>query len=330
MDEKYEQGLFDKFTRTDEMMAEMMPLLKRIESGDIVVRPAKSDDKDNLHELVEIARKRYDDDNEILFFAYPADGTRASTTSGKLVLNYRHGTIKNPDGTIKKMSTSLQSQKKDHLRSVAINTNRDIVIQLDDKDKSPIRADTWHVMTFQQFQEITITTTETTNVFIFACTNPKHAYEMAGETTIAIGREERNQIKTDKDTHFTGAIVQNANEKENVTGLVANEITITSIAVQSDQALYYRLWIYESDGFEDTDFDLDQFVDYVDIDLATNGKQLGAANQYYYAVTGLEIAYEDLDESNELHYALENLSAAAKNAGATGEIVIKTLYTPRT
>ena len=290
------------------------------------------EDTDNgyLKRISEFTEKRYIDDNEIIFFSYPRDGTRASTTAGKTVLNYRHGTIKTPDGTVSKMSSSLQLQKKDHLRSVAINCDHDIVIQLDDKDMSPVRADTWHVMTFQQFQELTIATTQTTNIFVYACTNPKHAYEMAGETTVSIGREERNEAKTDKDTHFTGSIAQNAIEEENITGLDANEISITGVSIVSDQQLKFRLWFFETDKFQEANFDDDEFVDFIDLDLATDGAQIGATGAWYYAVSCLCIDYEDLDNTKELHIALQNLSAAAKNAGASGEVKLKCSYIPRT
>ena len=137
------------------------------------------------------------------------------------------------------------------------------------------------------------------------------------------------RIVSDKDTHFTGAIAQNANEKENLTDLESNDITIVSVGIESDQPLNYRLWIFETDGFEDVDLDADSFMDFVDLDLVTNNVRLGAANQYYYAITDQEINYTDMDETKELHLALENLSATAKNAGATGEVKIQIKYVPR-
>ena len=335
MDKKYEQGFLDRFTRTDEMMAEMLPLLRRIDAGEIVAQvPIEPVGEDTLQKLLDLAERRWDADNEIIFFSYPNDGTRASTAAGKLVLNYRAGTIKIPDGTVSRMSTSLQDQKKDFLRSVAINSNRDIIIQLDDKDMSPVRADTWHVMTFQQFQELTITTTQTTDIFVFACTNPKHAYEMAGETTISIGREERNQVKSLIGTHFTGALAQYAAEEENLTGLDDSEITITSITAYSEQNLDMRVWLFETDGFQETtaaDFDDDEFIESVHLDAPTDGHRYKNANGYYVSATDLNIDYEDLDATSEIHAALEIVGATAKLAsGSGGNVWLKFSYIPRT
>ena len=327
-----DQTFLDRLTHVDNILYDdLLPVLKKLQTGDITVQMSGNEGEDTLQSLLDLAVKRYNDDNEIIFFSYPNDGTRAATDAGETILNFRHGTIKAPDGTVTKMSTSLVMQKKDHLRSLAINCDKDIIIQLDDKDRSPVRADTWHVMTFQQFTELTITTTATsTNLFCFACTNPKHAYEMAGETTISIGREEREQVKSDKDTHFTTAIAQNAIEEENITGLTSDEITITGISIIADENKSYRLWIFESDDFQEADFDNDCFVEFVDIDLTTNAAQIAGSGAYYYAITGLNINYQDLDGSNELHLALQNLDAGAKTAGAAGEIVFKVAYTPRT
>ena len=330
-DELVDSTFIDRRTKIDNILVEkLLPVLERLQTGDIVVQMSGEEGEDTLQKLLDISVKRWNDDMEIIYFTYPNDGTRISTAAGKTVLNYRTGTIKKPDGNVSRMSSSLIEQGKDYLRSLTINADKDIIIQLDSNDMTPIRADTWNVMPYQQFQELTITTTETTNLLCYACTNPKHAYEMASEATVSIGREERNQAKSDKDSHFTGAIIQNAIEEENITGLSADEITITGISIIADEALSYRVWLFETDDFQETDLDNDEFVEFVDLDLSANGARIGATGAYYYAQTNIAIDYEDLDATNELHIALQNLSVAAKTAGATGEVVIKISYTPRT
>lgn len=136
-------------------------------------------------------------------------------------------------------------------------------------------------------------------------------------------------LRSDKDTHFTGAIVQNATEEENITGLITNTIRITGVAIQSDQQLDYRVILFGTDGFADTNLDLDYLESEVELDLLSYGWRIAGANQYYMAVTGLSIDYEDLDATKELHVALQNLSATAKNAGATGEVVVAFTYEER-
>ncbi|GAH91767.1 unnamed protein product [marine sediment metagenome] len=62
------------------------------------------------------------------------------------------------------------------------------------------------------------------------------------------------------------------------------------------------------------------------MDLVAIGYQIAGAGQWYAALTSLNIDYEDEDESNELHVSLQNLSAAAKIAGAAGEVTLLIAY----
>ena len=287
----------------------------------------------NMNELLvsiyELDKKKYDKNYEIFFLTYPDDGTRATFPVGTTILDFAAGTIKSPDGSIDKMSSDLRKQKKDSMRSFAINCDQDTVVQLDTKNKSPVRANTWGKMTYQQFTKVRVTTTVATTGYIHACTNPEAIHEQIGEATIAVGKQTVKHIDTDKDTHFTTAIAQNAIEPENIIGLSDNNITITGIAFQAKEALDYRLWIYDTDGFADTDLDADQFNEYVDFDLSTNQGRIAGAGQYYFAQTGLSIDYEDEDATKELHIALQNLSAASKTAGADGAVKMKISYKPR-
>lgn len=136
-------------------------------------------------------------------------------------------------------------------------------------------------------------------------------------------------IASDKDSHFAGAIAQYATEEENLTGLIGNKIKITGVSIQSDQALDYRLILFSKDSFADTDLDSDKFIGELELDLPSYGFRIAGANQYYMAVTGLNICYEDEDETNEIHVALQNLSATGKNAGATGEVKVLFTYEER-
>lgn len=325
------EQLLDKLTRSDDLLAEMIPLLERINAGEITVQmPQGALGEEMLQKMLEMQHQRMLDDYQILFFSYPADGTRATLPVGTTVLDYWAGTINVPGAAIAQMTTNLDAQNKDFLRSVAINADEGIVIQLDEKDRAPVKADTWFIMTFQQFQKLRVTCTKQTRFFCFACTNPKHAIQMAGETTVSIGREERNQIRTDKDTNFSGAIAQNAIEEENIAGLVCNEITITGVSIIADENKSFRLWIFQTDDFQEADLDDDNFVEFLDFDLAADGVQIGGVGAYYYALSGLKIDYQDLDATGELHLALQNLSAVAKTAGAGGEVVFNVAYTPRT
>lgn len=140
-------------------------------------------------------------------------------------------------------------------------------------------------------------------------------------------------VRTDVNTHFTGAIVRYDHETEDLPGLSADKIVIKEINVQSAQPLKYKLWFWSHDSFEDTNLNVDSFKTSVLIDFSGTDDEtvdrLNNANQYYLDITELNILYEDLDESNEIHCSLQNLSSIDKIAGTNGGVQIDIAYTPR-
>lgn len=158
----------------------------------------------------------------------------------------------------------------------------------------------------------------------------REASAQAQTTEVTVSASQRfDTVRTDKDTHFTGAIAQNAKEDENLTGLLADKIRITGITIQSDQRLNYKLLLWYKDSFEDADLDLDMFCGEAELDLISYGIQVGGANQWYLDVRNLHIDYEDQDATKELHVSLFNNCPTAKNAGATGEVVVVITYEVR-
>lgn len=138
-------------------------------------------------------------------------------------------------------------------------------------------------------------------------------------------------IETDKDTHFTTAIVQYDHETENLSGLTDNRIFIRGVNIQSDQALKFRLIFWTKDSFADIDLDDDSYIDDVILDMSDNDNafRINDIGQYYLNISDLNILYEDKDSSNEVHCSLQNLSPTSKNAGAAGEVQIDIKYAPR-
>ncbi|GAI96868.1 unnamed protein product, partial [marine sediment metagenome] len=102
--------------------------------------------------------------------------------------------------------------------------------------------------------------------------------------------------------------------QEDLTGLLSSKIRIVGLAIQSIQQLHYRAIFWRRDTFENADLDVDAFISEQELDLTAIGYQIGGADQWYGALTSLNIDYEDEDESSELHVSLQNLSAAAKIA----------------
>ena len=137
-------------------------------------------------------------------------------------------------------------------------------------------------------------------------------------------------IRSDKDTHFTGALVQHAVEAENIgfpgdwDTIGIQKVEILGVSVISDQQLAWDIKFYGKDTHAvTTDLDSDFFEKTLKLD-ASDGIQEAGANQYYYDLdpSFFPFIYHDEDVTSELHVTLVNRSATAKTAGAAGEVVI--------
>ena len=136
-------------------------------------------------------------------------------------------------------------------------------------------------------------------------------------------------VSSDKDQHFTGVIIQNAKEDENLPGLLGNKVRIVGVSLQSAQSLHYRVIFWSKDSFNNAALDLDAFCGEIDCDFPAYGFQIGGAGQYYLDIRGVDIDCEDGDGTQELHISLLNRSVANKNAGAAGAVKVVVYYEPR-
>jgi hypothetical protein len=141
-------------------------------------------------------------------------------------------------------------------------------------------------------------------------------------------------VRSDKDTHFTGAIAQNAGEDESITlpgclaGINGNARgNVKSITVISDQNLAWELNLWRSATHGTADIDTDKWLARWAF-VAADGVQLAGAGSYLYYIDSLDIPYVDSDNSGKLHVTLTNRSATAKNAGATGEVIVDVRIQP--
>lgn len=142
------------------------------------------------------------------------------------------------------------------------------------------------------------------------------------------------EVKSLKGTHFTGQILQNAGESENLTmpGALAgingdSKGQLKSIAIISDENLNWEVMLFRKDTFGTSDLDTDSFIGRWSF-VATDAVRVAGAGSYYYYIDGLDVMYTDADNSGELHVILLNRSAAAKTAGAAGEVVVKFRLAP--
>lgn len=180
------------------------------------------------------------------------------------------------------------------------------------------------------FNRIWVTHTVQTGKTLYLLLGREGALKAKPQVSEVTSRQTFLTLRSDKDSHFTGTIAQNAIEAEDLTGLVANKIRITGISIQAEQALDFYLMLWDADSFADADLDDDAFIGMVRCNLASHGKQIGGTAQYYLSIEGLDLDYWDADESKELHVSLFNNSATGKLASASGgEVVIEIRYEVR-
>jgi hypothetical protein len=187
------QQFKDKFTRIDELLE----LLLEKPAGEVTVDipalpdPVRVDIVNPLPVPVSfplpvpvIFQQLAPPDPFIL--AYPYDGTYATFAAGTTTINFKTGTVKSPAGVIADLSNSLDSAKKDFMRSVVVDADRAVVIQLDSRDKAPAKAGSFSVLEDTEFEKLYITTTEDTTIYIAASTNPKSVIALSGAGVEAV------------------------------------------------------------------------------------------------------------------------------------------------
>ena len=143
-------------------------------------------------------------------------------------------------------------------------------------------------------------------------------------------------VQSDKDLHFTGAIAQNAEERENI--VLPQALGSANFRRARSRLKALRIISVENLAWEINLYGKDSFGSELDIDLmgfiarwafqAADGLQIAGAGPYLYYIDGLDIPYEDADATGELHVSLVNRSAAGKSAAAAGNIVVAFIFDP--
>lgn len=118
--------------------------------------------------------------------AYPYDGTRATIAAGTTTINFKTGSVKAPDGSITSLSSSLDLANKDFMRSVVVNTDAAIILQLDSRDKIPARAGAWAMLQDTEFEKLYIIATTDTEIFVSASTAAKSVITVSGGVSVAV------------------------------------------------------------------------------------------------------------------------------------------------
>ena len=109
----------------------------------------------------------------VFYFTYPVDGTKKTITEGTTEINFFDGEVHLAAGSDEVLTDTLQRRGLDFVRSLFIETDKEIKVNLDDKSKYPVPADGLFALGHQTFQRASLTATEDTKITLWASTNPE-------------------------------------------------------------------------------------------------------------------------------------------------------------
>jgi len=163
----------DRFTRTDELLIELTQAVKRL-AGERAEPPfvPVTDTEALIRRLVELEELYNERELEIKFFTFPDTGLAIVLQPGTTKIDFWNGRVTDVDGKVTTLSHSLQSDGKDWLRSIFIDTDQDILVSLDGSDWIPAKEQRDFQAPYMQFKTIEIVTTIATTFFTLVCTNP--------------------------------------------------------------------------------------------------------------------------------------------------------------
>lgn len=141
----------------------------------------------NIKAIHETREKR---DTDIVFITIPENGGTREFQIGTTKIDFRVGTIVNPDGSKEYLQTKLNAYQLKWLHSVSFDANEDIVIKLDGKPKRTVSANFSTQIPYLTYSSLEITCTVLTNIQIFACTNPAAVIGQFKVTTVNILEQE--------------------------------------------------------------------------------------------------------------------------------------------
>lgn len=106
------------------------------------------------------------------YFTYPKDGTKKAIPTGDTKINFNQGEISLPDGTTEQLHSSLRQEEEEWIRSIFIETNKDIKVWLDEGSLTPIAQDDYIIIPHTNFKVLWIRATEASEISVWASTDP--------------------------------------------------------------------------------------------------------------------------------------------------------------
>lgn len=194
-----EWEILDRFTRMDErleLIAKTLDEIKdllagvrvppkieipRVEVPRIEIPKIGKVEVEKLDEIIEILRSYV----RFIEFTYPPDAVRAKLVGiGTTVVDFYEGVVRLPDGTYDNLNDRLKAHGLTYVQSLAIEVDRNAKYKIDDRGFKPICAYDPQYEEHQRFSRLTLVTTETTAVTIWASTNPSGASRKVGASVL--------------------------------------------------------------------------------------------------------------------------------------------------
>ena len=268
-----------------------------------------------------------------LVISFPADKdttTQVLPSTGVTEIDFNTRGVLYPNGTGGSLASGLQNNPNfQSMRSLIIYATQNIKIQMNsnlpdnrkDGDWLEIPARARHMFNGVLFDKLGINAfVANTAISLIASTAPDAQFQQFSQSVDIVNPA--YTISSDPALNFTGALITNASENENLVGLTDNTIRVTGLTVVSKQKLHYQVQLFKKDTFGVVDI-----AAIIDADLGSYGTLIGAF--YSLPITKEDDPYTDSDSSQELHVSLVNLDPVAKFAGVAGAVTLVFTYEPR-
>lgn len=267
-----------------------------------------------------------------LIFSFPSDPTSTTKVlpaTGIHEFNFVTRGILYSDQTGEHLGSGLQNTQFKSIESFTIYSSQNIKVQLISTVPGHERQSDWievaarsrRTLNGVSFDIMRVSSfVAGTQLAIVASTLPDTQFSAFLESMSIVNPA--YVISSVPTVDFLAGLVLNASANANLVGLTDNTVTITGLTIVSVQRLHYQIQLFKKDTFLPADFCAS-----IDVDLASYGVLVGAV--YVMDITKEDDLYLDLDSTQELHVALVNRDAAAKNAGAAGAVAVSFKYEPR-
>ncbi len=107
-----------------------------------------------------------------IYITFPPAGATRTITRGDLVLDFWDGEAKLPDGTEEKLSGRLRGTPFSHVY-VTVHSSQIVVVFLDGQGGWTVSANQVQTFVWQPCRKVTIRATQSTNVRVFASSDPR-------------------------------------------------------------------------------------------------------------------------------------------------------------